>query len=44
MKSLKVGIVGTGYAAQKRAEAILTDQRAELVYLTGNSPEKIRDF
>lgn len=44
MKSLKVGIVGTGYAAKKRAEAILADKRAELVYVTGNSPEKIQDF
>ncbi len=44
MKSLKVGIVGTGYAAKKRAEAILADKRAKLVYVTGNSPEKIQDF
>lgn len=44
MKSLKVGIVGTGYAAKKRAEAIIADKRAELVYVTGNSPEKIQDF
>ena len=44
MESLKVGIVGTGYAAKKRAEAILADERAELVYVTGNSPEKIQDF
>ena len=44
MESLKVGIVGTGYAAKKRAEAILADERAELVLVTGNSPEKIQDF
>ena len=44
MKTLKVGIVGTGYAAKKRAEAILADKRAELGYVTGNSPEKIQDF
>ena len=44
MKSLKVGIIGTGYAAKKRAESILADKRAELVYVTGNSPEKILDF
>ncbi len=44
MKSLKVGIVGTGYAAKKRAEAIFADKRAELVYVTGNSPEKIQEF
>lgn len=44
MKSLKVGIVGTGYAARKRVESLLADKRAELVYVTGNSPEKIQDF
>lgn len=44
MKLLKIGIVGTGYTAKKRAEAILADKRAELLYVTGNSPEKIQDF
>ena len=44
MKSIKVGIVGTGYAAKKRAEAIIADKRAELMYVTGNSPEQIQDF
>ena len=28
---LKVGIVGTGYAAKKRAEACLSDRRTELM-------------
>ncbi|MEM8674944.1 MAG: Gfo/Idh/MocA family oxidoreductase [Cyanobacteria bacterium P01_G01_bin.67] len=41
---LKVGIVGTGYAAKKRAEAIQSDARAELIVATGNTPEKLREF
>ena len=41
---LKVGIVGTGYAAKKRAEAIIGDPRAELVAVTGNTPERIAEF
>lgn len=41
---LKVGIVGTGYAAQKRAEAIKSDSRAELIVVTGHTPEKLRKF
>lgn len=41
---LKVGIVGTGYAAKKRAEAIQYDARAELIVATGNTPEKLREF
>ena len=44
MKKLKIGIVGTGYAAKKRAEAIAEDVRATLVSVTGNSPEKIQEF
>ena len=41
---LKVGIVGTGYAAKKRAEALQADNRAELITVTGNTPEKIQEF
>ena len=41
---LKVGIVGTGYSAKKRAEAIKADRRAELVVVTGNTPERITKF
>ncbi len=41
---LKIGIVGTGYAARKRAEAIIQDERASLVSVTGNSPERIEAF
>ena len=41
---LKVGIVGTGYAAKKRAEACLSDRRTELVAVTGNTPQRIEEF
>jgi len=41
---LRVGIVGTGYAAKKRAEAIKADRRAELLVVTGNTPERITKF
>lgn len=45
MKSpLKVGIVGTGYAAQRRAEAVTEDQRSQLLYFVGNRPENIASF
>lgn len=44
ISSLKVGIVGTGYAAKKRAEAIKADCRTELVAVTGNTPERIQEF
>ena len=40
----KIGIIGTGYAAQKRAEAIKSDSRAELSVVTGNTPVKLAEF
>jgi biliverdin reductase len=41
---LKAGIVGTGYAAKKRAEALQTDKRAKLLAFTSNTPARIPDF
>ena len=41
---LKVGIIGTGYAAKKRAEAIKSDRRTELLVVTGNTPVKLQEF
>ena len=41
---LKVGIVGTGYAARKRAEALKSDPRTELLVATGNTPVKLQEF
>ena len=42
--SLKVGIVGTGYAAKKRAEAIKSDERCELVAVTGSDRARRQEF
>ena len=44
MKALKIGIVGTGYAAKKRAEAIALDYRATLVSVTGSDTERTQAF
>jgi biliverdin reductase len=41
---LKVGIIGTGYAARKRAEALKSDRRTELLVATGNTPVKLQEF
>ena len=41
---LKVGIVGTGYAAKKRAEALNADSRVALLQVAGNTPEKVAEF
>jgi biliverdin reductase len=41
---LKVGIIGTGYAARKRAEAIKSDRRTELLVVTGNTLVKLQEF
>jgi biliverdin reductase len=42
--TLKIGLVGTGYAAKRRAEALQKDERSQLVYVTGNTPENTRAF
>ncbi len=41
---LKVGIIGTGYAAQRRAETLVRDERSQLCYVTGHTPEKVATF
>ena len=41
---LKIGLVGTGYAAQKRAEAFQADSRSELLYVAGNFPQRTAVF
>ncbi|MGY6530888.1 MAG: Gfo/Idh/MocA family protein [Cyanobacterium sp.] len=41
---LKVGIVGTGYAAARRAEAFNESTHTELVAVSGNTPEKTATF
>ncbi|MGH2413517.1 MAG: Gfo/Idh/MocA family protein [Microcystaceae cyanobacterium] len=42
--SINVGLVGTGYAAKRRAEALNNDERSRLVAVTGNTREKLADF
>jgi biliverdin reductase len=41
---LKVGLVGTGYAAKLRAETLQSDPRAVLVAVAGNTPERTEPF
>ncbi|WP_413162856.1 Gfo/Idh/MocA family protein [Capilliphycus salinus ALCB114379] len=39
---IRVGIVGTGYAAQTRAETLKSDWRSQLVALTGHTSDKTK--
>jgi biliverdin reductase len=41
---LNVAIVGTGFAAKKRAEALQADPRANLVAVTGHTPSSTQAF
>jgi len=41
---IRVGIVGTGFAAKLRADTINGDPRARLVAVTGHTPEKTEEF
>ncbi|HEY9811006.1 MAG TPA: Gfo/Idh/MocA family oxidoreductase [Halomicronema sp.] len=41
---VRVGLVGTGYAAKLRAEAIAAESRAQLVAVAGHTPEKTEVF
>ncbi|MEA5565404.1 Gfo/Idh/MocA family oxidoreductase [Anabaena sp. UHCC 0399] len=41
---VRVGLVGTGYAAKLRAEALLQDERSDLVAVAGNTLEKTQTF
>ncbi|QLE56878.1 Gfo/Idh/MocA family protein [Nostoc sp. TCL26-01] len=41
---MRVAIVGTGYAAKLRAEALLQDERVQLVAVAGNKPERTHTF
>ncbi|BAQ60145.1 biliverdin reductase [Geminocystis sp. NIES-3708] len=43
-KTLKVGLVGTGYAAQRRAEAFQNSSSSELISVVGNSVENTQSF
>lgn len=41
---VRAGIVGTGYAAARRAEAIQTDDRSKLIAIAGHKPEQTAAF
>ena len=41
---IRVGIVGTGFAAKLRAETVQADARAHLVIVAGHNPEKTAAF
>lgn len=41
---LRVGIVGTGYAASQRVQALQQDSRVESVAVSGHTPEKTQSF
>jgi biliverdin reductase len=41
---IKIGLIGTGYAAQKRAEALQLEPRAKLSLVSGHHPEKTAEF
>ncbi len=43
-KLLHTGIIGTGFAAQRRAEAFLEDDRAQLIAVAGHRPESLNEF
>lgn len=41
---MQVGLVGTGYAAKLRAQALLSDDRTDLAAVVGNIPAKTEAF
>ncbi|MEB3215812.1 MAG: Gfo/Idh/MocA family oxidoreductase [Nostocales cyanobacterium 94392] len=41
---MRVGLIGTGYAAKLRAQALLNDQRTDLAAVVGNLPAKTEAF
>lgn len=41
---IRIGIVGTGFAAQRRAEAFQADARSHLVAVSGHTPEATQEF
>lgn len=44
MTFINVGLVGTGYAAQKRAEAFTEDERSQIFGIYGNYPERVNSL
>lgn len=44
LSPIRVGIVGTGYAAKRRAETFLEDERSQLCLVTGHTAENVKNF
>lgn len=42
MAAINVGLIGTGYAAQRRAEAVTKDERSHLLAISGTQPERVK--
>ncbi|MGB7059545.1 MAG: Gfo/Idh/MocA family oxidoreductase [Geitlerinemataceae cyanobacterium] len=42
--TIRVGIVGTGFAARRRAEAFSSDDRSQLVAVAGSSRQRTEEF
>ena len=43
-KLIRIGMIGTGFAAKRRAEAFTEDDRAEVIGVSGYSPESLKSF
>ena len=43
-RSLRIGLVGTGFAAKIRAEALATEERAQILAVAGHQPAKTQAF
>ncbi len=41
MQPVRVGLVGTGYAARLRAQAVVADRRSRLVAIAGRDPDRV---
>jgi biliverdin reductase len=41
MQSVRVGLVGTGYAARLRAQALVADRRSQLVAIAGRDADRV---
>lgn len=41
---IRAGIIGTGYAANQRAQTLQTDTRSQLIVVSGHTPETVQEF
>ena len=42
--TIRVGLIGTGYAAKKRAAAFMADERSEVVAIASQAPDRAQSF